>query len=267
MNRHGEYGSDHSTNSTFGTGPYAGLHGAFSPCNWTLEAPPKIYIDNTFVAYLTENENISLRIFGVWVGCVDRQSRIKGNADKCASTKKSPPFLSWKNNCRRLRRDCRLVRLASEHGEDTICHRILHTDHPGISRIFNSLGNCSSHSDKMKQTSPTVELLISLDTEYREKAAAGKLKLIASKKLNPEGKAWLPIMNVQRDGWRFTIVFSNTQGAYDLGETNDWVVIYFDDGSGEQKCTVVTEHQGELMGKRVVRGREKECVEFHGISP
>ncbi len=31
----------------------------------------------------------------------------------------------------------------------------------------------------------------------------------------------LPIMNVQREGWRFTILFSNTQKARDLGKTND----------------------------------------------
>lgn len=109
---------------------------------------------------------------------------------------------------------------------------------------------------------PSVELVLALDKEYREKASTGKLKKIAPKKLNPEGKAWLPIMNVEREGWRFTVLFSNTQKAHDLGKTNDWVVVYFDDGSGEQKCTVVTEHQGPLTGKRAIRGREKECEEY-----
>ena len=109
---------------------------------------------------------------------------------------------------------------------------------------------------------PPVDLMLRLDTEYREKAAADKLKKIAPKKFNPEGKAWLPIMNADRDGWHFTLVFSNTQRAHDLGKTNDWVVVYFNDGKGEQKCTVVTEHQGTLVGKRVVKGREKECEEL-----
>ena len=47
---------------------------------------------------------------------------------------------------------------------------------------------------------PSVDLILKLDSEYREKAAADKLKKIAPKKLNPEGKAWLPIMNADRDG-------------------------------------------------------------------
>ena len=115
----------------------------------------------------------------------------------------------------------------------------------------------------MNPMSPPVELLLSLDTEYREKAAAGKLKLIAPRKFNPDNKAWLPVMNANRYGYRFTVLFSNTQKAHDLGKTNDWVVIYFEDGSGEQKCTVVTEHKGQLIGKRVVSGREKECEEYY----
>ena len=106
---------------------------------------------------------------------------------------------------------------------------------------------------------PPVGLILELDTEYREKASASTLKKIAPRKLNPEGEAWLPVMNVQRGGWRFTLLYSNTERAHALGKTHDWVVVYFDDGNGEQKCTVVTEHQGPLAGKRVVRGREEEC--------
>lgn len=110
---------------------------------------------------------------------------------------------------------------------------------------------------------PSVELILSLDKEYREQSAADKLKKIAPKKLNPEGKARLPVMNVSRDGYRFTLLFSNTQRAHDLGKTNDWVVVYYDAGSGEDKCTVVTEHQGPLTGKRVVRGRQNECEVYY----
>lgn len=108
---------------------------------------------------------------------------------------------------------------------------------------------------------PSVGLILQLDADYREKASADKLKKIAPRKLNPEGEAWLPVLSTVRDGWRFTVLFSNTQRAHDLGKTHDWVVVYYDDGSGEQKCTVVTEHQGPLAGKRVIRGRERECEE------
>ena len=109
---------------------------------------------------------------------------------------------------------------------------------------------------------PGVGLILELDAEYRGKASADQLKKIAPKKLNPEGKAWLPVMSSIREGWKFTILFSNTQRAHDLGKTTDWVVVYYDNGSGEQKCTVVTEHQGSQTGKRVIRGREKECEEY-----
>jgi hypothetical protein len=82
---------------------------------------------------------------------------------------------------------------------------------------------------------PSVQLILALDKEYREKASANKLKKIAPKKLNPEGKAWLSIMNADEEGWKFTLLFSNTQRAHELGKTNDWVVVYYDDGKGEQK--------------------------------
>jgi hypothetical protein len=110
---------------------------------------------------------------------------------------------------------------------------------------------------------PSVQLILAVDAQYRKKAAAGQLKKVAPKKFNPEGKAWLPIMSTEREGWRFTALFSNTQRAHDLGKTEDWVVVYYDDGSGERKCTVVTEFKRELKGKRVIRGREKECGEHY----
>jgi DNA polymerase (family 10) len=58
-------------------------------------------------------------------------------------------------------------------------------------------------------------------------------------------------------------MFSNTATAHDLGKTNDWVVVYYEKGKGENQCTVVTESRGALKGKRVIRGREKECVEYY----
>lgn len=44
--------------------------------------------------------------------------------------------------------------------------------------------------------------------------------------------------------------------------TRDWVVIYFYDGDHrERQCTVVTETQGPLNGRRIVRGREAESMQ------
>jgi hypothetical protein len=107
---------------------------------------------------------------------------------------------------------------------------------------------------------PGVGLLLDIDAEYRDKAAAGELPRIAPRRFNPEGKAWLPILHAEKGGWHFTALFSNTARAHELGRTGDWVVIYFyDDEHREAQCTVVTETHGPMEGQRVVRGREAEC--------
>jgi hypothetical protein len=41
------------------------------------------------------------------------------------------------------------------------------------------------------------------------------------------------------------------------------VVIYCDDGARQLTYTVVTAQRGALQGLRVVRGREKECIEYY----
>ncbi len=48
---------------------------------------------------------------------------------------------------------------------------------------------------------PSVALLLEVDREYHEQAAAGKLSTIAPRRFNPKGAAWLPVMHVQRGGW------------------------------------------------------------------
>ena len=107
---------------------------------------------------------------------------------------------------------------------------------------------------------PGVEDLLDVDREYRERAARGDLRLIAPKRFNPEGAAWLPILHTARGPWHFTALYSNTALAHRLGRIHDWVVVYFYDGDEvEHSRTVVTEHRGSLAGTRVVRGREDEC--------
>jgi hypothetical protein len=112
---------------------------------------------------------------------------------------------------------------------------------------------------------PGVALLLDVDAEYRTKAAADALPKIAPRRFNPGGEAWLPILHAERDGWHFSVLFSNTARAHELGRTDDWVVIYFhgDDGPEGQR-TVVTETRGRLAGRRVVRGREPECLALAG---
>lgn len=108
-------------------------------------------------------------------------------------------------------------------------------------------------------TPPDVAELLDVDREYREKAAAGELRRIAPRRLNPTGEAWLPVLHTVRGPRRYTALFSNTPHAHRAHKTHDWVVLYYDDGSGEGRYTVITAGFGRLKGRRVVAGREEEC--------
>ena len=111
---------------------------------------------------------------------------------------------------------------------------------------------------------PSVALLLAIDSDYRRKAKAGKLPLIAPKRFNPKNRAWLPILHATREQWHFTALYSNTARAHELGRTRDWVVIYYyDDHHREGQNTVVSEIRGRLQGRRVVRGREAECLDYY----
>jgi putative hydrolase len=113
---------------------------------------------------------------------------------------------------------------------------------------------------------PDVKTLLEVDREYRLGAEQGRLPLIAPKRFNPEGRAWLPVLHTDRDGWHFTVLYSNTARAHELKRTHDWVVVYFyDDHHQEGQCTLVTESRGPLTGQRVVRGRELECREYYSL--
>ena len=111
---------------------------------------------------------------------------------------------------------------------------------------------------------PSVQVLLDIDREYREKAKAGELRLIAPRRMNPEGKAWLPVLHTRFGPWHLTALFSNTERAHELHRVYDWVVIYFSDADGDEgQFTVVTERRGTLAGQRVVRGREPECARYY----
>jgi DNA uptake protein ComE-like DNA-binding protein len=117
--------------------------------------------------------------------------------------------------------------------------------------------------DNQERAKPDIETLLSVDAEYREKAEAGELRKIAPKRFNPEGEAWLPVLNTERGGWKFTALYSNTARAHELGMTHDWVVLYFERDGREDQATVVTKTSGPMERKRVVRGREAECQRYY----
>jgi putative hydrolase len=126
--------------------------------------------------------------------------------------------------------------------------------------LESMLGRMHRRYRREPAPAPSVELLLDIDAEYRNKASAGQLPTISPRRFNPNGEPWLPVLHTDRARWHFTVLFSNTARAHDLGRTRDWIVVYFyDEHHREGQCTIVTETRGALTGKRVVRGREDEC--------
>lgn len=107
---------------------------------------------------------------------------------------------------------------------------------------------------------PSVTELLDIDREYRAAAAAGRLPMIAPRRFNPGRRAWLPVLHTTRGARHYTALFSNTARAHQLGRTGDWVVIYSDRDDGDGQWTVITARTGPLEGRRIVRGREAECL-------
>lgn len=108
---------------------------------------------------------------------------------------------------------------------------------------------------------PPIGLLLDIDRQYRRAATNGQLRKIAPRRFNPEQEAWLPVMHADAEGWAFTAMYSNTALAHQRGRTHDWVILYYHQPhQPEGQATVVTEWHGNLRGRRVVRGRERECL-------
>ena len=110
---------------------------------------------------------------------------------------------------------------------------------------------------------PSVAELLEVDAEYRREAAADRLKTIAPRRFNPEGKAWLPILHATHGDRHYTALFSNTAHAHQKQKTHDWVALYFDGHDREHRCTVITSEFGRLKGLRIVLGREAECEDHY----
>lgn len=110
---------------------------------------------------------------------------------------------------------------------------------------------------------PGVDLILDLDSDYRQLAESGRLHRVAPRRFNPEHHAWLPVWHAMRDGWLFTVMYSNSARAHDLGKLRDWVVVLYKRDELEGEATVVTEYRGILSGRRVVRGRESQCRAYY----
>jgi hypothetical protein len=53
---------------------------------------------------------------------------------------------------------------------------------------------------------PPVSFLLEADAVYRLKARAGELRLIAPRRSDPEGMAWLPVLHLRRGDWHLTLL-------------------------------------------------------------
>ncbi len=129
--------------------------------------------------------------------------------------------------------------------------------------LASRLGRTRPTGGGIAADEPTVAELLDVDHEYRREAAAGHLRTIAPRRFNPRGEAWLPVLHTQRADRHYTALFSNTARAHELYRTRDWVVLYVDGGRDERQYTVVTARRGALKGRRVVRGREGECLAYY----
>lgn len=111
---------------------------------------------------------------------------------------------------------------------------------------------------------PPVAELLDVDREYREKARAAVLRMVAPRRFNPTAEAWLPVLHTRRGDREYTALFSNSARAHRRGKTHDWVVLYYD---GDGRSTVITATRGRLLGRRIVVGRIGECEEYHATAP
>lgn len=132
-----------------------------------------------------------------------------------------------------------------------------------VDTLATRLGRVRREGRSHEADEPSVEELLDVDREYREKAAAGRLAAITPRRFNPNREAWLPILHTHRGERNYTALYSNTARAHQLGRIRDWVVLYYDGGLDERQATVITSQWGGLSGKRIVRGRENECEQLY----
>lgn len=133
-----------------------------------------------------------------------------------------------------------------------------------IDALAGRLGSRSRRSARADASmQPGIDELLDIDREYREDVESNRLPKVAPKRFNPNGEAWLPVLHTRRGDRFYTALFSNTARAHELDKTRDWVVLYYDSPEGTGQCTIVTGRQGILNGKRVIRGRERECEEYY----
>jgi len=113
---------------------------------------------------------------------------------------------------------------------------------------------------------PPVEELLDVDREYRLLAETNRLPRVAPKRFNPTGEAWLPVLRTTRRSRQYTALYCNTARAHELSRVRDWVTIVTNRPAGHGRWLVITAAYGPMRGRRIVMGREAECVEHYGVA-
>lgn len=129
--------------------------------------------------------------------------------------------------------------------------------------LATRLGRVKTEDRAVAASQPTIAEILDVDREYRQKSSQDLLPKIAPKRFNPRHEKWLPILHTTRGRRHYTAMFSNTPRAHELNKTSDWVIIYYDGGGGERQCTAITSTFGPLQDKRIIRGREVECLQYY----
>ncbi len=155
-----------------------------------------------------------------------------------------------------------LEELATAAGDGRL-ERMVEIDPERIPVIRAGLRRLVGRRAVLAAEHPPVADLLSVDREYRRRAAAGELHRIAPHHNNPQRVPWLPILHTRRQIHRYTALFSNTHLAHALGKTDDWVIIYSLVLGRVRQDMVATELEGSLAGRRVVRGREGETRDHY----
>jgi DNA polymerase (family 10) len=202
-------------------------------------------------------------------GSLPMLNRLRGETDSDSLLASVPGI--GKQLAARLRRDLRIRTLeqleAAAH--DGRLKDIAGIGEKKLAGIMDSLATRlgrvrpQRRSDSEKSPEPGVEEILDVDREYRQKGTDGTLPKIAPRRFNPNKEAWLPILHSERGNRHYIALFSNTARAHQMGKTADWVVLYCETKKGEQQYTVITSERGPLLGKRIVRGRELECMEYY----
>jgi DNA polymerase (family 10) len=202
-------------------------------------------------------------------GTLPMLNRLRGETDSDSLLASVPGI--GKQLARRLRRDLgiRTLEQLEAAAHDGRLKDIAGIAEKKLAGIIDSLATRLGHvrplrrSDREKSAEPGVNEILDVDREYRQKATDGILPKIAPRRFNPNREAWLPILHSERGNRQYIALFSNTARAHEKGKTTDWVVLYCETIDCERQYTVITSERGPLLGKRIVRGRELECMDYY----